>query len=151
MNIKENQWDSLKTMNLQRYQKLDQWDKLNLFMKSELSFLGIPAWIMGNQWKLHEHRKKRPTKKINNRFRPPETYVGRRQGQLARPKRSTKRNLTQNELPFNGVSIWPMRFFPRRHAGHDLGVENNRIDLKRPYLPQLVCMLGCFFLPSHEI
>ncbi len=30
-----------------------------------------------------ERWKKRPTKKVNNRFRPPEIHVGRRQGPLA--------------------------------------------------------------------
>jgi hypothetical protein len=29
----------------------------------------------------------------------------------------------------------------------DSGVENSRIGLKRPYLPQVVFGLGCFFLP----
>ena len=34
----------------------------------------------------YEHWKKRPTKKITNPFRPPETDFGRRQGRLARPQ-----------------------------------------------------------------
>ena len=57
---------------------------------------------------IYERRKKRPTKKVNIRVRPPETKVWRQQGRI--------------------IFDWTAAcFFSRRHAGHDLGVDYTRI------------------------
>jgi hypothetical protein len=76
---------------------------------------------------LFEHLKKRPTKKVNNRFRPPETNVTFRPGPFAQQKNM----LAKTWLPPNGFSIWPMLFFFPAASG----VEKTRIGPKRPYLP----------------
>ena len=39
-------------------------------------------------------------------------------------------------------------FFSRRHAGHDLGIENNRIGPTRPYYPNL-CLCWVVFSSPH--
>ncbi len=45
------------------------------------------------------------TKKVNNRFRPPETNISFRQGRLGATK---KRILAKTRLPTNDCSIWPI-------------------------------------------
>ena len=95
----------------------------------------------------YEHWKKQPTKTVNNRFRPPETDVARRQGRLARP-----RNVI---WPTWGYHPKDFRFdrrcflFFRRHAGHELGVENTRIGPTRPYVPQSF-FVGVFSSPHTK-
>ncbi len=60
---------------------------------------------------LCEHSKKRPTKKVTNRFRPPETMVGRRQSRLARLGHD--KNMFANIwLSSNGCAISLTPFFP---------------------------------------
>ena len=68
----------------------------------------------------HEHRKKRPTKKVDNRFPPTETNVAFRQGRLARPK---KRIVGPNWAPIQRIFDLTDACFSRRHARHDSGVE----------------------------
>ncbi len=58
-----------------------------------------------------------------------------------------KKNIGQHLAPIQRIFDFTDAFFSRRHAGHDLGVENTRIGPKRPYLPRFVFYVGVLFPP----
>ena len=86
-------------------------------------------------------------KKVHNEFRPPKTNVACRQDRLGTAK---KHMFGPNLAPIQRIFDLADAFFSRRHAGHDLGVENNRNGLKRFYVHPF--LLGvCISSPRIEI
>ena len=91
-----------------------------------------------------EHWKKRPTKKVNNRFRPPETNVAFRHGRLARPKNLfwPKRGSHPTEFRFDRCVFFPAACRTR------FGGRNN-LDWPKTALVTPICFYVGVFNPLY--
>ncbi len=80
------------------------------------------------------------TKKVNNRFRPPETNVAFRQGRSGATKTTffVKNKLPANEFRFDCSG---------RYAGHDLGVEKLESTQHGPIYHELCLCWAVFSTP----
>ncbi len=106
----------------------------NLHVDSKYVFPKQPNCVCTN-----EHRKKRPTKKVHNQFRPPETKLWRRQSRLGITK---KRMLANTWLPSKDFRF-DRCVFSGRHAGHG-GRTKNESAQSGPIYPNLFLCWGVF-------